>query len=110
MYSYTVQALWFCTGRTAYRGRSSITVLFLDHGTRRGEGPASRPGRSLLPCKDPVPIVQEAGWAPVPIWTDGKSRPHCDSIPDHPAGSPVTLPTELPGPQQHKILTGKSSS
>jgi len=28
----------------------------------------------LYPGKDPVPIVQEAGWAPGPVWTDGKSR------------------------------------
>ena len=35
----------------------------------RGEGSASRPGRSLPAGKDPVPIVQEAGWAPGPVWT-----------------------------------------
>ena len=35
--------------------------------------------------RDPVPILQEAGWAPGLVWTDGKSRPHRDSIPDHPA-------------------------
>ena len=29
----------------------------------------------LYPGKDPVPIVQEAGWAPGPVWTGGKSRP-----------------------------------
>jgi hypothetical protein len=34
-----------------------------------GEGSASRPGRSLPPGKDAVPIVQEAGWAPGPVWT-----------------------------------------
>ena len=28
-----------------------------------GEESASRPGRSLPPEKNPVPIVQEAGWA-----------------------------------------------
>jgi len=37
------------------------------------------------PGKDPVPIVQEAGWAPGSVWTGGKSRPHRDSIPDRPA-------------------------
>jgi len=37
------------------------------------------------PGKDPVPILQEAGWAPGPAWTGGKSRPHRDSIPDRPA-------------------------
>jgi len=35
--------------------------------------------------KDPVSIVQEAGWAPGLVWMGGKSRPHRDSIPDHPA-------------------------
>jgi len=39
------------------------------------------------PGKDPVPIVQEAGWAPGPVWTGGKSRPHRDSILDLPARS-----------------------
>ena len=37
--------------------------------------------------KDTVPILQEAGWAPGPVWTGGKSRPHRDSIPDRPARS-----------------------
>jgi hypothetical protein len=35
-----------------------------------GEWSASRPGRALAPGKGtPVPIVQEAGWAPEPVWT-----------------------------------------
>jgi hypothetical protein len=34
------------------------------------EWSASRPGRALAPEKGPpVPIVQEAGWAPEPVWT-----------------------------------------
>ena len=48
-------------------GRRGIALLFLDHGTRRGDGLASRPDRSL-PQKDPVPILQEAGWAPGSVW------------------------------------------
>ena len=39
------------------------------------------------PRKGPVPIVQEVGWAPGPVWTGEKSRPHRDSIPDHQARS-----------------------
>ena len=42
---------------------------------------------ALYPGKDPVPILQEAGWAPGPVWTGGKSRPQRDSIPDRPARS-----------------------
>jgi hypothetical protein len=35
-----------------------------------GEWSASRPGRSLLLGKGPpVPIGQEAGWAPELVWT-----------------------------------------
>jgi hypothetical protein len=42
----------------------SFTTSALD----RGEWSASRPGRSLPPVKGPpVPIVQEAGWAPEPV-------------------------------------------
>jgi hypothetical protein len=35
-----------------------------------GEWSASRPGSALPPGKGPlVPTVQEAGWAPEPVWT-----------------------------------------
>jgi hypothetical protein len=44
----------------------SFTTSALDG----GEWSASRPGRALSPEKGPpVPIVQEAGWAPEPVWT-----------------------------------------
>ena len=33
-----------------------------------GEWSAARPCRILPPGKDPVLIVQEAGWAPGPVW------------------------------------------
>jgi hypothetical protein len=44
----------------------SFTTSALDG----GEWSASRPGRALPPGKGPpVPIAQEAGWAPEPVWT-----------------------------------------
>jgi len=54
---------------------------------------SSTPRPHFTPGKDPLPIVQEAGWTPGPVWTGGKSRPHRVSIPDNPA-----ILTELPGP------------
>ena len=42
---------------------------------------------ALYRGKYPIPIVQEARWAPGPVWTGGKSRPHRDSIPDRPSRS-----------------------
>ena len=44
-------------------------------------GAAPRSG-SFTPGKYPVPIVQEAGWAPGPVWTGVENlAPHRDSIP-----------------------------
>ena len=48
---------------------------------------SSTPWPHFTPGKDPVPILQEAGWAPGLVWMGGKSRPHRDSIPDRPARS-----------------------
>ena len=48
---------------------------------------SSTPRPHFTPGEVPVPILQEAGWAPGPVWTGGKSRPHRDSIPDRPACS-----------------------
>jgi len=48
-------------------------------------GGQSHAPAASAPGKDPVPIVQEAGWASGSVWTGGKSRPHRDSIPDRPA-------------------------
>ena len=62
-------------------------LLFHDRGTRRGWVVSSTPRPHFTHGKDPVPIVQEAGWAPGPVWRGGKSRPHRDSIPDRPACS-----------------------
>jgi len=36
---------------------------------------SSTPRPHFTPGKDPVPILQETGWAPGPVWTGGKSRP-----------------------------------
>ena len=64
-----VQALRLYTGRTAHRGGRGIALPFLDHGTRRGWGVSVTPRPLFTPGKDPVPIVQEAGWAPELVWT-----------------------------------------
>ena len=68
-----VQALRLCTGRTAHRGSRGIVLLFFDHGTRRGWGVSVTPRPLFISGKDPVPIVQEAGWAPGPVWTGAEN-------------------------------------
>ena len=71
----------------AQRVGRGIGLLFHDRGTRRGCVVSSTPRPHFTPGKDPVPILQEAGWAPGPVWTVGKSRPHRNSIPDRSAHS-----------------------
>jgi hypothetical protein len=65
----------------------------------------SRPGRSLPPQKDTVPIAQVAGWALGPVWTDAENLATTGiRSPDRPARS-QSLTTELPGPQiKHYIF------
>jgi len=89
----------------AQRVGRGIPLLFHDRGTGRGWVVSSTPQPQFTPGKDPVPIVQEAGWASGLVWTGGKSRPHQDSNPDHPTRSQsLYRPGKLPGPQCH-ILT-----
>jgi hypothetical protein len=38
-----------------------------------GEWSAAYPDRNFTPGKDPVPIVQEVGWAPGPVWTGAEN-------------------------------------
>jgi len=83
-----VQALMLCTGHTAQMVGWGIALLFLDHGTRRGWGFSSTPRPLFTPGKDPVPIVQEAGWARGPVWTGAeKVAPTGIRSPDRPARS-----------------------
>jgi len=60
----------------AQRVGRGIALLFHDRSTRRGWVVNNAPRPHFTPVKDPVPILQEAGWAPEPVWTGGKSRPH----------------------------------
>jgi hypothetical protein len=79
-------------------GGRGIALLFLDRGARRGGWPAPRPGR-FTPGKDPVPIVQEAGWAPGQVWTCAKSlAPTEIRSPDRPAPSQSLYRPSYPGP------------
>ena len=89
-----VQALRFCTGRTAHRGSRGIALPFHDHGTRK------KP--LFILGKDPVPIVQEAEWASEPVWTVGENLAPTE-IRNYfcPGRSLVVIPTALPGPHTY---------
>jgi hypothetical protein len=76
-----------CRPELVWRVDRGIPLPFRDLGARRGWWSAPRPGR-FTPGKDPVPIVQEAGWAPGPVWTYAKNlAPTGIRSPDRPARS-----------------------
>jgi hypothetical protein len=54
-----VHVLRICTGCTARRRSRGIALPFLDHGTSRGDGSASRPGRFLPPGKTRYPLYRK---------------------------------------------------
>ena len=62
-----------CTGCTAHWGSRGIALLFFDHSTRRGWGVSVTPRPLFTPGRDPVPIVQGAGWVPGPVWTGAEN-------------------------------------
>ena len=68
-----VQALRLCTVRTVHRRSTGIALLFLDHGTRREWGVSVTHRPFFTPGKDPVPVLQEDGWALGPFWTGAEN-------------------------------------
>jgi hypothetical protein len=90
----------FCKGKMvllhamdgAWEERRYSSYTFLTSALEGGEWSASRPGRALPPGREPpVPIVQEAGWAPEQVWAQRLA----EIEPDCPVRSQALL-TELP--------------
>ena len=83
----------------AHRGSRGIALPFLDNGTRRGWGVSVTPRPLFTPGKDPVPVVQEAGWATGPGLTDAENlTPTGIRSPDRPAHSQSLYRLSYPGP------------
>jgi hypothetical protein len=66
---------------------------------------APRPSR-FTPGTDPVPIVQEAGWAPGPVWTWAKNlAPTGIRSPDRPARSQSLYRLSYPAHPPYSAIT-----
>ena len=67
---------WSCyRPGVAQRVGRGIALLFHDRGTRMGWVFSRTPWPHFTLGKDLVPIWQEAGWAPGPVWTGGNLVP-----------------------------------
>jgi hypothetical protein len=63
--------------------RRYSSYSFLTSALEGGEWSASRSGRALPPGKEsPVPTVQEAGWAPEPVWNQRLEEKSSASVGD----------------------------
>ena len=65
-----VQALRFCTGRTAYRRSRGIALPFHDHGTRRGLGVSVTP-RPIFTPRERTGTHCTGGWVGLRAGLDG---------------------------------------
>jgi hypothetical protein len=63
-----------------------------------GVGGQCHTSAAFTPGKDPVPIVQEAGWAPGPVWTGAENLAPTGIPPDLPARSKSLYRLSYPGP------------
>jgi hypothetical protein len=82
------------------RGSRSIALTFREPGHEEGIGwLAPRPGRFTPLERDPVPVVQEAGWAPGPVWTAAENLALTGiRSPDRPARSESLYRLRYPDP------------
>ena len=88
---------------------------FMINGTRRGWGVSVTARPLFTPGEDPVPIVQEAGWAPGPVWTGAENlAPTGIRFPDRPARSQslywVCYPAHLPHTSISKLSNTRVSN
>jgi hypothetical protein len=82
------------------RGSGGIAVLFLEQGTRMGWGVSVTPRPLFTAGKEPVPVVQGAGWAPGPVWTGAENlTPTEIRSPARPSRSQSLYRLRCPGPQ-----------
>jgi hypothetical protein len=99
----------------AQRVGRGIALLFHDLGTRRGWVVNVTPRPYFTPGKDPVPIVQEPGWAPGPVWTGAENLALAGIwSPDRPARSQSLNRLNYPAHpiryiMEHDLFQGKHS-
>jgi hypothetical protein len=75
----------------AWEERRCSSYSFFHLALDGGEWSASRPGRALLPGKGPpLPIGQEAGWAPESVWAQRLAEKSSASAGDR-TWAPYTL-------------------
>jgi hypothetical protein len=102
------QALRLCTGRTAHRVSRGQALPFHDHGTRRWSGVSVTPRPLFTPGKDPILTVQEAGWAPGPVWTGAENlAPNGIRSPDRTARSQSLYRLRYPA---NKVIGGGANN
>jgi hypothetical protein len=99
MLTFGMRVLVPCNRPVSPEGARGIALLSLYLATRKGWVVSTpHPGR-FTPGKGPVPIVQEAGWVPGPVWTCAKNLAHTGiQSQDRPARSQSLYRLSYPAP------------
>ena len=86
------------TGHEGSEGWYRYNLLFFTLGARCGMWSTLGPDR-FNPGKEPVPTVQNAIWAPVPVWTGAENLTRTEiRSPNHPGCSESLYRLRYPGP------------
>ena len=87
------------TGHEGPEGKQMYSSTLPSTSALDGGWVVSTTPRPPYPGKDPVPIVQEAAWAPGPVWTGTRNlSPTGIRSPDRPARSESLYRLSYPGP------------
>ena len=94
------------TGHEGPEGEQMYSSTLPSTSTLDGVGDQRHAQATLPPGKDPVPIVQEAGWAPGPVWT-GVENLATTGIrsPDRPSRSESLYRLSYPGPRLPRYMS-----
>jgi hypothetical protein len=86
-----------------------MALLFREPRHEKGMGwLAPRPGRFTPHERDPVPIAQEAGWVPGPVWTAAENLASTGiRSPDRPARSESLYRLRYRGPRYSVLVAVK---
>ena len=98
LFSRQVSPFFLQATQSLRESRGIALLCFQTSALGGGEGPASHPGRFLLPGKTWYSLYRRLGGPQARSGQLRKISPHRDSILGPSSPQPVTKPTELPGP------------
>jgi hypothetical protein len=93
------------TCQRRYRGAAEVQLQRICNMAVEGDGRLAPPSGRFTPWKDPVPIVEQVGWASGLVWPVRKLSLHRDSMPGPQAHSESLYQQLFRPPVMCEVLT-----